>query len=122
MTSEREINWNFPRCDGKDFAVWKTKVEAIVIAKGFKDILKARPSLKAGANDAEKKKHEQELVLFDKRDSELRAPLLTCLDDNIARLVLRCESSYKIWTRLNTMHEKRSKSKQSLDASRFLFD
>lgn len=84
--SDTERVPTLPKFVGRDFAVYRAQMEAILVAKGLGS------TIKVGATDAAK-------------DQLAKSLLLMSLDNKFVKLVLSCKTSYEIWSRLCSIHE-----------------
>lgn len=94
-----------PKFTGSNFGVWKIRVESLLAAKGLSDVIKTlRP--KSTAPDAQE--------AYDKKDTKVKAIIISALDDNHVQLVLQCKSSREIWSRLTAIHDQKSAACKNL--------
>lgn len=60
-----------PKFTGEDFAVWKSQIESILVAKDLIEVLtKGKPRKMAGISDQD---NEEKIVQFEECDKKVRA-------------------------------------------------
>lgn len=91
MSEENETTKGaLPKFDGKDFPVWKMKIECYFISKGQDHLLsKGRPRILTSYTEEEKKMKLKEQTEYDKLDKIVKSTLLLALENKQARLVLQ---------------------------------
>lgn len=78
--------------DGRNFAIWSSRVKSTLIAKGF--------TLRPKPGDAK----PEDVRRYDEAGPVARAILINSLSDSQLMLVMACNSSYEIWGRLKSLH------------------
>ena len=119
---ERTVN--LPKFNGKDFAVWKTQVEAYLISRGKLDpIARSRPrrilKTRDGVTDAEVLQRDSEIEAYDNMDRWVRSTILLSLDNEFVKNVMCCTTSKEIWERLSSLHEETSAANRVLLLAEF---
>ena len=90
---------SLPVFNGRDFNVWKMRLESMLVAKGYDSALR----IKREGQGAESQES------YEKKSIQAKAIILQALDNNHAKQVLSCTSAMQMWDRLNTIHSQRSK-------------
>lgn len=116
---ESEVKY-LPRYAGKDFAVWKAKIEAFFTARNAAGLLvKTKPKRVIQGTSQEIAEADAKIALFENLDRQYKYTLLLALDDKIARMVLRCKTCKELWDALISIHGKTSKENKVVTAMKF---
>lgn len=90
--NEDDFKVSFPKFAGSDFSVWRAQILAILTDKKLDCAV------------------TENLPESDPRNLKVKSILLSSVDNETAKLVIRFNKSKDIWDRLNEAHEQRSKS------------
>lgn len=93
-------SYNIQKFDGTNFQLWKYQLEIIFRAEGILEVINgtsARPA--AAGNDQ---------TQWDDRNTKAMLIISTAMEYNQLQVVMSCNNSADMWSRLKTIHEQRS--------------
>jgi len=82
--------------DGEEFGVWRAQIEALLTFLDLAHVL------------SEHTETEKNVPQFVKADQKVKSIILLGLDNKHAKHVLKCTSSFEMWQRLKSIHERKS--------------
>lgn len=111
-----------PIFDGEDFSVWKSQVEAYLIAKEKFFVLESdspRRYAEGKATPEQVAAKEASIMAYAKADKQVKSLLILALDRKHAKQVMTCTTAKQLWDRLVSMHQQKSEANQILLQQQF---
>ena len=111
MTGEISVK-QIEKFDGKNYQCWKFQVECLLVANDLKDLVDGTREKPVDLTTTAGKQ-------WVKDDAKAKYVISSSIDPSQLKIVLSCNTSKEMWSRLQTVHEQKSVTHKLLLSERF---